>query len=246
MSNEYMKEKKMLTKQMTQEIIDLNARGYSVNEIAGHFAGKAGKVPSLPTIRKYYAMDVAPGNPGENLTKDKVFDVDPWKSAIIAILRNNPKKCYGSSVYDVLCARFIENGEYERLPASERTLRNYIGFLIESGQVEAAPNEPRTYDYVFDTPPGQQMLLDFGEMRLGKGLAIHFICMLLRYSRMICVYARVGQATKNLGLLRKFVLNLMEADKNAKGMSMKAKQIYYRNDREAVVKLLLETVPSMY
>jgi predicted transposase YbfD/YdcC len=58
--------------------------------------------------------------------------------------------------------------------------------------------------------------------------------------------SRAGQATENLGLLRKFVLNLMKADKNTKGMSMKAKQIYYRNDREAVVKLLLETVPGMY
>jgi hypothetical protein len=58
--------------------------------------------------------------------------------------------------------------------------------------------------------------------------------------------SRVGQAAENLGLLRKFVLNLMKSDKNTKGMSMKAKQIYYRNDREAVVKLLLETVPSMY
>jgi hypothetical protein len=161
-----------------------------VNEIAEHFAGKTGKAPSLPTIRKYYAMDVALGNPGENLSKDKVFDVDPWKSAIIAILRNNPKKCYGSSVYDVLCEHFIENGGYESLPASERTLRNYIGFLIESGQVEAAPKDSRIYDYVFDTPPGKQMLLDFGEMRIGKGLAIHFICMLLRYSRVICVYAQ--------------------------------------------------------
>jgi hypothetical protein len=116
--------------------------------------------------------------------------VEPWKSAILAILRNNPKKCYSSSVYDVLCEHFIENGDYERMPASERTLRNYIGFLTESGQVEAMPDDPRTYDYVFDTPPGQQMLLDFGEMRVGKGLAIHFICMLLRYSRMLCVYAQ--------------------------------------------------------
>jgi predicted transposase YbfD/YdcC len=58
--------------------------------------------------------------------------------------------------------------------------------------------------------------------------------------------SRSGRATENLGLLRKFALNLMKADKNAKGMSMKAKQIYYRNDREAVVKLLMETVPSLY
>jgi len=185
-----MKEDEMLTKQMMQEIIDLKMRGYSVNEIAEHFAGKTGKAPSLPTIRKYYAMDAAPGTPSKNLVKDKVFDAEPWKSAIIAILRNNPRKCYGSSIYDVLCERFIENGKYDRLPASERTLRNYIGYLIESGQADPPSANPRIYDRVFDTPPGHQMLLDFGEMRIRNGLAIHFICMLLRYSRMICVYAQ--------------------------------------------------------
>lgn len=179
----------MLKKQMMQEIIDLKMRGYSVNEIAEHFAEK-GKAPSLPTIRKYYALDNVPGVPGEKLAKEKIFDSEPWKSAIIAILRNNPKKCYGSSVYDVLEERFIENGSYDRLPAGDRTLRNYISFLIESGQVEADVANRRIYDQVFDTPPGHQMLLDFGEMRIHKGLAIHFICMLLRYSRMICVYAQ--------------------------------------------------------
>jgi transposase len=34
------------------------------------------------------------------------------------------------------------------------------------------------------------MLIDFGELRLEKGLEIHFICMLLRYSRVICVSAQ--------------------------------------------------------
>ena len=43
---------------------------------------------------------------------------------------------------------------------------------------------------MFDTPPGQQMLIDFGELRIKKGLAIHFICMLLRYSRIMCVFAQ--------------------------------------------------------
>jgi len=180
----------MLKEQMMQEIIDLKKRGYSVNEIAGYYAGKPGKTPSLPTIRKYYAMDVVPGAPGENFVKDKIFDAEPWKSAIITILENNPKKCYGSSVYDVLEEHFIENGDYDSLPASERTLRNYISFLFDSGQACAVSANPRIYDHVFDTPPGHQMLLDFGEQRIRQGLAVHFICMLLRYSRVFCVYAQ--------------------------------------------------------
>jgi hypothetical protein len=174
---------------MVQEIIDMKLQGYSINGIIEYYESKPGKAPSRPTIRKYYNMDVVPDDLGANLAKDKVFDEEPWKSAIIAILRNNPK-CYSSSVYDVLVERFVEDGIYEGLPGSERTLRTYIGYLAESGQVEASEKEGRIYDHVFDTPPGQQMLIDFGELRIKGGPTIHFICMLLRYSRVMCVYAQ--------------------------------------------------------
>ena len=180
----------MLRETMIQEIIDMKLKGYSINEIIEYYEGKPGKAPSKPTIRKYYNMDAVPTDLGTSLAKDKAFDEEPWKSAIVAILANNTKKCYGSSVYDVLVERFVENGGYEALPASERTLRAYIGYLEESGQIEDSGKEGRIYDHVFDTPPGQQMLIDFGELRIKKGLAIHFICLLLRYSRMMCVFAQ--------------------------------------------------------
>ena len=93
--------------------------------------------------------------------KDKVFGEEPWKSAILAILVNNPK-CYSSSVYDVLIKRFVENEGHADLPGSERTLRSYIGCLNLSGQVESVEKDGRIYDHVFDIPPGQQMLIDFG------------------------------------------------------------------------------------
>ena len=181
----------MLNKPMIQEIIDMKMRGYSITEIYDYYSGMTGKPPSLPTIRKYYAMDVVPGDYGANLVKDKVYDEEPWKwkSTILKILQNNPGKCYGSSVYDVLVEHFIENGDYEKLPGEERTLRRYIEHLRKSGQIGKSENG-RVYDTVFDTPPGQQMLIDFGELRIRKGLTIHFVCMLLRYSRMICVYAQ--------------------------------------------------------
>jgi transposase len=180
----------MLRREMMQEIIDLKLRGYSINEIIEHYEGKTGKPPSRPTIRKYFNMDAVPEGIGASLAKEKVFDAEPWRSYIIDVLANNPKECYSSSVYDVLVEKFVEGDGHEGLPGSERTLRNYIKHLIESGQVEKAQQDGRTYDYVFDTPPGQQMLIDFGELRIKKGLAIHFICMLLRYSRMMCVFAQ--------------------------------------------------------
>jgi hypothetical protein len=175
---------------MIQEIIDMKLKGYTINEIIEHYAGKAGKTPSKPTIRKYYKMDSVPDDLGAKLAKEKVFDDEPWKDAIIAILRNNPGKCYSSSVYDVLQERFVESGMFKSLPGSERTLRTYIGYLADSGQIETTEKNGRIYDCVFDVPPGQQMLIDFGELRIHKGLAIHFICMLLRYSRMMCVFAQ--------------------------------------------------------
>jgi len=180
----------MLNKQTMQEIVDMKMRGYSIREIYEYYAGKPGKPPSIPTIRKYYAMDVVPADPGVNLVKDKVFDEEPWKSVIKKILQNNSGNCYSSSVYDVLIEHFIENGEYEKLPGEERTLRRYISHLVESGEIEKSPKDQRIYDSVFNTPPGMQMLIDFGEQSIHRGLTIHFICMLLRYSRMICVFAQ--------------------------------------------------------
>jgi len=179
----------MLGGKMIQEIIDMKMKGYSMNEIIEYYESQPGKVPTRPTIRKYYNMDTVPEDLGANLAKDKVFDAEPWRSAIITILTNNPK-CYSSSVYDVLTERFVENEGMEYLPGSERTLRTYLGYLIKSGHVETAEKDGRIYDNVFDTPPGQQMQIDFGELRIKRGLAIHFICMLLRYSRVFCVFAQ--------------------------------------------------------
>jgi len=62
--------------------------------------------------------------------------------------------------------------------------------LSSSGQIESAEKDGRIYDHVFDTPPGQQMLIDFGEEHIRNGFVMHFICILLRYSRVFCVIAQ--------------------------------------------------------
>lgn len=181
----------MLAKTQMQEIQDLKLKGYTKAEILEHYKSQGIKPPSRPTISKYYDMDVVPDDPGVKLSKDKAFDVTPFKEAIIAILEGNRRKDFCvSSVYDVLEEKFIENGEYEKLPGNEQTLRNYVHYLEESGQVDAGGEHRRIYDHVFDTPPGEQMLIDFGELTLGKKKSIHFICLLLRYSRFLCVYAQ--------------------------------------------------------
>ena len=181
----------MLTKATMQEIQNLKLQGLTQAEIAAYYVKHGKKPPSRPTIAKYYAMDVIPEKPGEKLSKDKAFDKEPFRTAILRILENNENADYRmSSVYDVLEEIFIENGTYESLPGNEQTLRNYIHYLEETGQINRDPDQKRIYRHVFDTPPGDQMLIDFGEYTLGKNNAIHFICLLLRYSRFLCVYAQ--------------------------------------------------------
>ena len=181
----------MLDKKQMQTIQDLKLRGYTKSEVADYYVSQGLKPPSRPTISKYYDMDVIPDDPGARLAKEKSFDISPFREAIITIVENNKGKNFCmSSVYDVLCEKFIENGPYDSLPGNEQTLRNYIHYLEDSGQICRETAHQRTYDHVFDTPPGEQMLIDFGEVTLKKNDSVFFICLLLRYSRLLCVYAQ--------------------------------------------------------
>jgi hypothetical protein len=56
--------------------------------------------------------------------------------------------------------------------------------------------------------------------------------------------ARKGHATENLGLMRKIVYNLLKLDDAVQNMSVKAKQIYYRNNPDAISRLIFEVVPG--
>lgn len=120
----------MLAKINMQEIQDLKLQEYTKAKIIAYYKAHSQKAPSKPTINKYYDMNVIPDDPSEKLTKEKSFDVRPFKSAIITILETNSTKNYCmSSVYDVLKEKFIENGDYEKLPSNDQTLQNYIYYL---------------------------------------------------------------------------------------------------------------------
>lgn len=56
--------------------------------------------------------------------------------------------------------------------------------------------------------------------------------------------ARKGHATENLGLMRKIVYNLLKMDDAVTGMSVRAKQVYFRNNPDAVCRLIFEVVPG--
>ena len=191
----------MLDKTQMQEIQDLKLRGYTKSEILNYYREQGLKPPSRPTISKYYDMDVVPEDPGARLAKDKAFDVSPFREAIITILEANSRKDYCiSSVYDLLEEKFIENGDFETLPGNEQTLRNFVHYLEESGQIDTGEEHRRIYDHVFDTPPGEQMLIDFGEVTLSRSSSIHFICLLLRYSSKCQIIRYINRIAYDLTL----------------------------------------------
>ena len=91
----------MLNTHMMQEIIDLKLQGFTPSGIRDYYEAQGIKPPSMPTIRKYFGMDVLPDNPGEKLEKPKVFDVEPFRSEIIKVLesnRDNSKLCISSAM----------------------------------------------------------------------------------------------------------------------------------------------------
>ena len=180
----------MLSKMLVQEIQDLKDGGYALGEVIQHLKKRYGaKAPSIPTVRKYYDMDGVPDDLHAKTAKERAFDRPPFREAIVEILENNPK-CYMSSVYDVLVEKYVDTGEFDALPGNEQTLRNFIHFLEESGAVPEEKREGRKYDHVDDPPAGRQIQLDFGQEKCEGGLTVHFLCLLLRHSRYLGVYAQ--------------------------------------------------------
>jgi len=57
--------------------------------------------------------------------------------------------------------------------------------------------------------------------------------------------ARKGYSTENLGLMRKIIYNLLKLDPSVQGMSVRAKQVYYRNNPDAICRLIFEVVPGI-
>ena len=89
--------------------------------------------------------------PALKLAKPKTFDVEPFRSTIVRILETNSGKKF--SVCHLFTMSWKKNSskmeDYEKLPGNQQTLRNYIHYLEDSGQINREPEHRRIYDYVF-------------------------------------------------------------------------------------------------
>ena len=93
----------------------------------------------------------------ETLTREKLFD--DFKDEILSVHESNDyRKLNMSGVYDYLEEKFI------KLPAGEKSLRNYIHFLEVTGELKYQ-SKARLYRRVPELPYGKQMQLDFGDRK---------------------------------------------------------------------------------
>ncbi|GMT43271.1 MAG: transposase for insertion sequence element IS21-like protein [bacterium] len=161
----------MVESKMYRRIQDLKKRGYGKLAI-----GRNLKVDPA-TIRKYYAMSAEEYREYriETLTREKLFD--DFKDEILSVHESNDyRKLNMSGVYDYLEEKFI------KLPAGEKSLRNYIHFLEVTGELKYQ-SKARLYRRVPELPYGKQMQLDFGEYKLKSGLKLYIFALVLSGSR---------------------------------------------------------------
>jgi len=161
----------MIRKKMYKKIQSFKRQGYSRNEIAAEL----GIDPK--TTAKYFQMNQGEFQAyrKEHMFRDKVFS--EYEKDILQVYEQNEfKKLNMTSVYD-----FLEE-KYGQLPWAEKTLRNYVNYLIETEKLSLNENI-RIYRKVPELPFGKQMQFDFGQFRLRSGLKLFIFAAVLSASR---------------------------------------------------------------
>jgi transposase len=179
----------MIEKTMFREVQTFKRQGYSKGAI-----GRALELDPR-TVAKYFAMgeEEFRAYRREHLFRGKAFD--PFRSEILEVYEANGfRRLQVSSVYDYL--------EEKRgtLPANEQTLRNYIGYLVQTDRLHLEESA-RLYGRVPELPFGKQMQLDFGRHRCRGGLALYIFAALLSASRYKYVVFQ-GQPFRTLDVIR--------------------------------------------
>ncbi len=112
----------------------------------------------------------------------------------------------------------------------------------EDGEIIDEEPTVETQTYIISRPMDAEEFACFSRHHWAIENSLHWVLDdALREDR--CT-ARKGHATENIGLMRKIVYNLLKLDSDVQNMSVRAKQIYYRNNPDAVCRLLFEIVPG--
>ena len=112
----------------------------------------------------------------------------------------------------------------------------------EDGEIMDEEPTVETETYIISRPMNAEEFACFSRHHWAIENSLHWVLDdALREDR--CT-ARKGHATENIGLMRKIVYNLLKLDSDVQQMSVRAKQIYYRNNPDAVCRLLFEVVPG--
>ncbi len=137
------------------------------------------------TVRKFWNMSERDYDRFKKQALTRRHRYDPYRDEIIMIVEMNAADgatIHSSSIYDVLEER------HGVLPGSERTLRNYLRILRETGAIDTSRRKPIRRPQQ-ESPPGDQLQVDFGEQPLGARGKAYIYAAVLSSSR--CRYVTV-------------------------------------------------------
>lgn len=178
----------MLTKTKMQEIQDLKLQGYTKADIIRYYEAQGRKPPSRPTISKYYDMDVIPVLSLQN-RKPLMRSLSAARSS--GSLRRTVGKVSVCHLFTMSWKKNSSKTEtMKNFPATSR-LSGTTSIILRIPDRSTGNRSTAVSMIMFLIHhPGEQMLIDFGEETLSKTTHIHFMCLLLCYSRFLCVYAQ--------------------------------------------------------
>jgi hypothetical protein len=161
----------MVKQDVYYEIKKMQRMGLSRNRISQ----KTGL--NIRTVRKYWDMNEEEYRKYLSLNRFQEKEFDNFKDDVLEVYRiNENMKLQVSAVFDYLEER------KGKLPATENSLRNFVQYLVQSGELVFEENK-RTYTQVPEMPYGKQMQVDFGEYLQRNGLKLYIMGAVLSSSR---------------------------------------------------------------
>lgn len=161
----------MVKLQMFQQIQLMKKRGFSKSKISRELSLDRG------TVAKYFKMTDEQFQIYRSSMEKRFKEFDYLEEEILKIYNANRFRSLPvSSVYDLLEEKF------GALPATEKSLRNFIQYLIQTGKL-VLDKEVRVFQKVPQLEYGRQMQTDFGQYRLPSGLKLYIYSSILSASR---------------------------------------------------------------